>query len=137
MVWRLYAGFCGITGCDREFQMALMNWLPVFQPSQKARDLGHPAFVGSAPVRLRARKFWRRHSRLEQCIYSLSMTDQSAKLQVFITVVGGVAYVAEAPEGVDVHIVDYDDLKEDFGATFRSLSPEEKEFYWRAEGITA
>jgi hypothetical protein len=65
------------------------------------------------------------------------MTDQSAKLQVFITVVGGVAYVAEAPEGVDVHIVDYDDLKEDFGATFRSLSPEEKEFYWRAEGITA
>lgn len=66
-----------------------------------------------------------------------NMSDLSAKLHVFVTVVGGVAYVAEAPDSVEVHIIDYDDLKEDFGATFRSLSVEEREFYWRTEGISA
>ena len=52
---------------------------------------------------------------------------------VFITVAGGVAYVAEVPDSVRVHIIDYDDLRDDFQFAFGRLSPEEQAFYWRLE----
>lgn len=52
---------------------------------------------------------------------------------VFVTVVGGVAYVAKAPESVQVHVIDYDDLAAGFGPTFGALSPEAKAFYFAAE----
>ncbi len=56
------------------------------------------------------------------------------KLQdVFITVSGGVAYVAQAPESVKVHIIDYDDLGSDFGRTFSKLAPEARSFYLKLE----
>ena len=50
---------------------------------------------------------------------------------VFVTVSGGVAYVADAPDGVRVHVLDYDDLKCDFGESFRRLSPEARSFYMK------
>lgn len=45
------------------------------------------------------------------------------ELHVFVTVAGGFAYVASAPESVKVHIIDYDDLKADFDQTFAQFSP--------------
>lgn len=48
---------------------------------------------------------------------------------VYVTVSGGVAYIAQAPKGVEVHILDYDNLKADFDATFSKFSREEREFY--------
>jgi len=52
---------------------------------------------------------------------------------VFITVAGGVAYIAQAPESVQVHVIDYDDLEADFGRTFGSMSSEARAFYLMAE----
>lgn len=48
---------------------------------------------------------------------------------VFVTVAGGVAYVARTPPNVKVHIIDYDDLKADFKHTFDQLSSEAQSFY--------
>jgi hypothetical protein len=54
--------------------------------------------------------------------------DRKSAEQVFITVSGGVAYVAQAPETVNVHIIDYDELKADFEPAFLRLSPEAQAF---------
>lgn len=48
---------------------------------------------------------------------------------VFVTVAGGVAYVARTPPNVKVHIIDYDDLKVDFKQAFDQLSSEAQSFY--------
>ena len=52
---------------------------------------------------------------------------------VFVTVAGGVAYVAQAPENTRVHIIDFDDLGSDFETAFGKFSPEEKAFYFAME----
>src|SRR5271165_1868112 len=39
-------------------------------------------------------------------------------LDAFVTVSGGVAYVAKTSPDVKVHLIDYDNLESDFGATF-------------------
>ena len=62
-----------------------------------------------------------------------SVPNDTATQHVFVTVAGGVAYVAGVPETVAVHIIDYDDLKADFEFTFNQLSPEAQDFYRRAE----
>jgi hypothetical protein len=61
------------------------------------------------------------------------VSDAAAMQHVFVTVVGGVAYVAKASEGVKIHVIDYDDLKADFEKTFSRLSPEAQAYYRRAE----
>jgi hypothetical protein len=53
----------------------------------------------------------------------------------FITVSGGVAYVAHEPDAVRVHIIDFDDLKCDFGDAFPRLSEEARAFYWQTQDI--
>ncbi len=50
------------------------------------------------------------------------------KEQVYITVSGGVAYVAQTPENVEVRIIDFDNLKADYNGAIASLSPEERAF---------
>lgn len=64
---------------------------------------------------------------IENVDYAIGTQD------VFITVAGGVAYVADAPGSVRVHIIDYDDLKDDFQFAFDRLSPEGQAFYLRLE----
>lgn len=61
-----------------------------------------------------------------------SYQSEPSREHIFVTVVGGVAYVAEATT-VNVHIIDYDDLKADFEGAFGRLSPEERAFYDRNE----
>lgn len=60
-------------------------------------------------------------------------SDADPMPEVFVTVRGGVAYLAEAPESVEVHIIDYDDLNDDFVSAFNRLSPVEQAFYRRTE----
>ena len=59
--------------------------------------------------------------------------NTTATHHVFVTVAGGVAYMAKAPENVEVHIIDYDDLEADFELTFSRLSSEAQAFYLRTE----
>jgi hypothetical protein len=63
--------------------------------------------------------------RLRSAFHELPATSEN----VFITVSGGVAYLASAPETIKVHIIDYDNLGEDFDTTFNYLSPEAQAFY--------
>jgi len=74
----------------------------------------------SAAAIERLRVAWERQSR-------------TAGKDVFINVSGGVAYVAEAPDGVEVHIIDYDDLESNFEKSFRQLSPAAQAFCLQAE----
>jgi hypothetical protein len=60
-------------------------------------------------------------------------TTDAAPINVFITVAGGVAYVASAPESVKVHIIDYDNLKADFDKTFQQLAPAAQDYYRQTE----
>lgn len=61
--------------------------------------------------------------------------DAPVVQHVFVTVSGGVAYVASAPEAVKVHVIDYDNIEADFEAAFRHLSPEAQAFYRQSEEI--
>lgn len=66
-----------------------------------------------------------------------SITNSVERIQhVFVTIAGGVGYVARAPENIEVHIIDYDDLKADFDETFKGLSPEAQSFYREMETAT-
>ncbi len=58
-------------------------------------------------------------------------TNTTATQHVFITVAGGVAYVASAPETVKIHVIDYDNLEADFDSTFSQFTIEERAFYWQ------
>ncbi|MGD1105597.1 MAG: hypothetical protein ABR865_01025 [Terracidiphilus sp.] len=61
------------------------------------------------------------------------MTDRQTVSHVFVTVAGGVAYVAKAPKGVAVHIIDYDDIASDAQSTLRNFTSEEMAFYKEME----
>jgi hypothetical protein len=60
-------------------------------------------------------------------------TKETAVRHVFITVAGGVAYVAKAPENTAVHIIDHDDIESDPELTLRNLSPAERAFLGEME----
>jgi hypothetical protein len=64
---------------------------------------------------------------------ALASSQNTNQQHVFITVSGGVAYIASAPKSVTVHIIDYDDLKADFNQTFAQFTPAEKAFYWSSQ----
>jgi hypothetical protein len=61
------------------------------------------------------------------------VSDAEVIQHVFITVAGGVAYVANSPELVKVHVIDYDELKADFEIAFNRLSPEAQAYYRERE----
>ena len=59
-----------------------------------------------------------------------AITNCAEEIQhVFVTVAGGVGYVAKTLKNIEVHIIDYDDLEADFDETFKRLSPEAQSFY--------
>jgi hypothetical protein len=64
-------------------------------------------------------------------------TNISQAQNVFITVAGGVAYVAQSPESVKVYIIDCDDLRADFDLTFGRLAPEAQAFFLKLENRLA
>jgi hypothetical protein len=62
------------------------------------------------------------------------MTAEEEVSHVFVTVAGGVAYVARAPKNVLVHIIDYDDIACDAHSALRNFTSEEMAFYNEMEG---
>ncbi len=47
---------------------------------------------------------------------------------VYVTVRGGVAYAAQVPDGIELHILDFDNLNSDYEATLASYSEDERSF---------
>ncbi len=53
------------------------------------------------------------------------------ELHVYVTVRGGVAYEAQVPDGVKLHILDFDNLAADRDTTLAGYSNEEQLFISR------